>query len=148
MPAEGLPPAPSDIELLDAGYEAQAVDAMTAAARFCTSPYEPVPWQQTGIASVYARKFHRRLTANGEHFDTNKLTAAHPLLKFGTLVLVTRVSNGRNVVVRINDRGPYHGGRILDLSAAAARKLGMNIVSVTRVTIEVLRAWSANDANQ
>ena len=139
MPSEGLPPAPSDAALHEAGYTAPASNDRIG--QFDTGHYQPVPWQQTGIASVYARRFHTRLTANGEHFDNNKLTAAHPLLKFGTLVLVTRLSNGRNVVVRINDRGPYSNGRIIDLSAAAARELRMNIVSVTRVTIEVVTPW-------
>ncbi len=136
MPAEGLPPAPSEAVLREAGYEAAVVDPATAA--FDDAPYQPVPWQETGIASVYAHKFHRRLTANGERFDTNKLTAAHPLLKFGTIVKVTRAANGRSVTVRVNDHGPFHANRIIDLSAAAARKLGMPVVSVTRVTIEVL----------
>ncbi|MGZ5270054.1 MAG: septal ring lytic transglycosylase RlpA family protein [Ramlibacter sp.] len=78
-----------------------------------------------GRASWYGLGFHGRKTANGERFDMNDFTAAHPSLPFGTRVLVRNPHNGRSVVVRINDRGPYSGGRIIDLSFAAARSLGI-----------------------
>jgi rare lipoprotein A len=80
---------------------------------------------EQGRASWYGLAFHGRRTANGEKFDMNALTAAHPSLPFGTRVLVRNPSNGRSVIVRINDRGPYTGGRIIDLSFAAARALGI-----------------------
>jgi len=78
-----------------------------------------------GRASWYGLGFHGRKTANGERFDMNDYTAAHPSLPFGTRVLVRNPGNGRSVIVRINDRGPYSGGRIIDLSFAAARSLGI-----------------------
>lgn len=81
---------------------------------------------QAGVASWYGPGFHGRTTANGEHFNTHALTAAHRTLPFGTKVRVTNKSNGRSVVVRINDRGPYVGGRVIDLSDASARALGMS----------------------
>lgn len=77
-----------------------------------------------GRASWYGAKFHGRLTSSGERFDMNELTAAHTSLKFGTRVLVRNVTNGREVVVRINDRGPHIRTRIIDLSKAAAAALG------------------------
>ncbi|MGH1571312.1 septal ring lytic transglycosylase RlpA family protein [Methylobacterium sp. P31] len=81
---------------------------------------------QAGVASWYGPGFHGRMTANGERFNTHALTAAHRTLPFGTKVRVTNRSNGRSVVVRINDRGPYVGGRVIDLSNASARALGMS----------------------
>jgi rare lipoprotein A len=77
--------------------------------------------RQSGWASYYGREFNHRKTASGERFDPNQLTAAHRTLPFGTLVKVTNLDNGRHVVVRINDRGPFKKGRVLDLSPAAAR---------------------------
>ena len=78
-----------------------------------------------GIASYYGKRFHGRRTANGERFDMNALTAAHKKLPFGTRVRVINPNNGKSVVVRINDRGPYAHGRTIDLSRAAARKIGL-----------------------
>ena len=92
----------------------------------------------TGKASWYGPNFHGRRTANGEVFNQNALTAAHPSLKFGTKVKVTNLNNGRSVVVRINDRGPYAGGRVIDLSAAAARSLNMVRSGVARVKVTIL----------
>jgi len=80
---------------------------------------------QVGLASWYGGKFHRRRTASGELFDMRALTAAHPTLPFGSLVCVRSTVNGRTVVVRINDRGPHTGNRVIDLSRAAAEELGM-----------------------
>ena len=77
-----------------------------------------------GMASYYADRFHGRRTASGESFDKSALTAAHPTLPFGSLVRVTNPRNGQQVVVRINDRGPFSGGRVIDLSRAAAEQLG------------------------
>ena len=79
---------------------------------------------QRGVASWYGPGFHGRLTANGERFDMNELTAAHKTLPFGTRVLVHNPRTGKEVVVRINDRGPFIKGRMLDLSKAAATALG------------------------
>jgi rare lipoprotein A len=97
-------------------------------------PGEPIPAQPEqagedeiarGQASWYGGKFHGRRTASGERFDMNALTAAHPKLPFGTRVRVRNPRNGREVVVRINDRGPFTGGRIIDLSRAAAEAIGL-----------------------
>lgn len=89
-----------------------------------------------GQASWYGPGFHGRRTASGETFNQNDLTAAHPSLPFGTRVRVTR--NRRSVVVRINDRGPYTGGRIIDLSAAAASQIGLRSIGVGSVCITLL----------
>lgn len=78
-----------------------------------------------GTASYYGRQFDGRRTASGERFDMDAFTAAHRTLPFGTKVRVTNPDNGRSVVVRINDRGPFHGGRMIDLSQAAAQRLGL-----------------------
>jgi rare lipoprotein A len=93
---------------------------------------------QTGAASYYGEAFDGRKTASGERFDMWDLTAAHPKLAMGTRVRVTNLANGRAVIVRINDRGPYHGGRIIDVSYGAAQKLGMIDAGVVRVRVEVL----------
>jgi len=78
-----------------------------------------------GSASYYAAKFDGRRTASGERFDNGAMTAAHRTLPFGTLVRVTNLANGRSVVVRINDRGPFSAGRMIDVSRAAASELGL-----------------------
>ncbi len=79
----------------------------------------------SGVASFYGRKFNGRRTASGETFDMNQLTAAHRTLPFGSHVKVTNPANGKSVVVRINDRGPFHGNRVIDLSRSAATTLGL-----------------------
>jgi rare lipoprotein A len=80
---------------------------------------------ERGIASWYGKKFHGRRTASGERYNMHQLTAAHPKAPFGTVVQVRNLANGRAVTVRINDRGPFKDGRIIDLSYAAAKQLGM-----------------------
>jgi len=95
-------------------------------------------WIQEGIASYYADEFHGRQTANGETFDMHALTAAHRTLPFNTRVRVTNLDNGRSVVVRINDRGPFVEGRIIDLSLGAARAVGLIGPGTARVRLEVL----------
>jgi rare lipoprotein A len=82
-------------------------------------------YRETGLASWYGRKFHGRKTSSGEPFDMFKLTAAHRTLPLPSYVRVTNLDNGQSIVVRVNDRGPFHKGRIMDLSYAAAAKLGM-----------------------
>ena len=93
---------------------------------------------QTGLASWYGEPFHGRLTASGEVFDKNALTAAHPDWPLRSLARVTRVQTGRSVLVRINDRGPYVDGRIIDLSRAAAEQLGFLDDGLTEVRVESL----------
>lgn len=82
-------------------------------------------WEQTGEASWYGVPYHGRRTASGEVYDMYKLTAAHPTLPMGTRIVVTHRGTGRSVEVRINDRGPFKRGRIVDLSYAAAQRLGV-----------------------
>jgi rare lipoprotein A len=93
---------------------------------------------QEGVVSWYGDRFHNRPTASGERFDISALTMAHPSLPFGTKVRVTNLRNGRSVVVRVNDRGPFVGSRIADLSQAAAATLGMLHRGLARARIEVL----------
>ena len=85
----------------------------------------PMPKLDGGTASYYGRRFHGRLTASGETFDMNAFTAAHPSLPFGSMVRVTNPRNSRSVIVRINDRGPFVEGRVIDLSRAAAKEIGL-----------------------
>lgn len=104
--------------------------------------YYPLPsargYVEEGLASWYGPKFHGRPTASGEPYNMYALTAAHKILPLGTYVMVTNLENGRKVVVRINDRGPFVPGRIIDLSYAAARALGMVEKGVARVRIVAL----------
>ena len=93
---------------------------------------------ETGVASYYAHKYHGRTTASGERFDMNDLTAAHKTLPFGTRVRVTNLDNGKSVTVRVNDRGPFVKGRVIDLSLAAAKKVDM--VHAGLANVEVRRA--------
>ncbi len=93
---------------------------------------------QVGIASWYGEEFHGRPTSSGEIFDMYKLTAAHKELPLGTRVLVTNLKNRKRVVVKINDRGPFVQGRIIDLSYGAAKKIGMLADGVVKVRIEVV----------
>ena len=93
---------------------------------------------QTGKASWYGEPHHGHRTASGETYDMYELTAAHPSLPLGSRVLVTNLNNGRSVEVRINDRGPHRKGRIIDLSLAAARKLGAGSAGTIPVRVRVL----------
>ena len=93
---------------------------------------------EEGLASWYGGKFQGRRTASGEIFDTRQLTAAHKSLPFGTRVLVTNLENGRSIAVRINDRGPFVAGRVIDLSLAAAAAIGLAGRGVAAVRLEVL----------
>jgi rare lipoprotein A len=95
-------------------------------------------WIQQGRVSWYGPGFHGRITANGEIFDTHELTMAHRSLPFGSEVRVTNLENGRSVVLRVNDRGPYVRGRIADLSRAAADELGFADDGVVKARIELL----------
>ncbi len=94
------------------------------------------PLVQQGTASYYADKFNGRKTASGAVFKNSKRTAAHKTLPFGTKVRVVNLKNGRSVKVRINDRGPFVKGRIIDLSKKAARKIGMLRDGITEIKLE------------
>lgn len=93
-------------------------------------------FKQSGLASWYGRQFHGKKTASGETFDMNALTAAHPSLPLNCYVKVTNKDNGKSVVVRINDRGPFHGNRVMDLSYGAAKAIGITQSGTGNVTIE------------
>lgn len=93
-------------------------------------------FRQLGLASWYGRGFHGHRTANGEHYDMYAMTAAHRTLPLGSYVRVTSLASSKSVVVRINDRGPYARGRVIDLSYLAASALGMHRAGVTKVSIE------------
>lgn len=126
--------------------------ALLAACQSAPPPQAVVPpttaderpqFMQVGLASWYGPGFHGNLTANGERFDMNALTAAHRTLPFNSYVRVTDLATGRSVIVRINDRGPYEAHRIIDLSARAARELGITTDGTARVRVELEDAGQA-----
>ncbi|HUI71144.1 MAG TPA: septal ring lytic transglycosylase RlpA family protein [Spirochaetia bacterium] len=100
---------------------------------------------EDGLASWYGGKFHGRMTSSGEVFDTNQMTAAHKTLPFGTIVKVTNLENGKSALVKINDRGPFVGGRIIDLSRAAAAAIGMVDTGVAHVSLQIVEFVSQSD---
>ncbi len=125
--------------------------------RFANRPYQvfgkdyvPVagaaPFRQTGIGSWYGRRFHGAPTSSGEPYDMYAMTAAHPTLPIPSYVRVTNLANGRSVVVRVNDRGPFHSERVIDLSYAAAWRLGYAEAGSARVEVERIVAASAPSA--
>ncbi len=127
---------------------------LLAACHSLPAPSAPTAWSpsdrrpgfsQVGLASWYGPHFDGRRTASGEHFNRNALTAAHRTLPLDTYVRVTDLATWRSVVVRINDRGPYVSDRIIDLSARAARELGIAEGGVARVRIEVVTLGEASD---
>jgi rare lipoprotein A len=127
---------------------ALAITASAAAARYGTSrttPYEG--FRQVGEASWYGPGFHGRKTASGERFNQNKLTAAHRKLPLGTEVQVVNLENGRSVTVEINDRGPYVRGRVIDVSRAAAKRLGIIEDGVAQVEIRATQQQLAEARN-
>lgn len=89
----------------------------------------------SGNASYYSNEFAGRRTASGEAFNPSAMTAAHRTAAFGTRILVTHIGNGKNVIVRVNDRGPFTKGRIIDLSYAAAKKIGMHHHGTAKVRL-------------
>lgn len=118
--------------------------------RFANNPYNVfgqdyvpmramAPFRQTGIASWYGKKFHGQRTSSGEIYDMYAMTAAHPTLPIPSYVRVSNRQNGRSVIVRVNDRGPFHAGRVIDLSFAAAFRLGYVIAGSTQVQVELLQ---------
>ena len=131
-----IEPLGPDLQDIDLAVPDDAVDLAT---------FEP-PIEQTrvlrnlgtGVASYYGRRFHGRRTANGERFDMRAMTAAHKTLPFGSFVRVTNPRNGRSVVVRINDRGPFIRGRTIDLSRGAAEAIGMISRGHAQVELELV----------
>ena len=117
--------------------------------RFANRPYEVfgkkyVPlasvrtFHQRGVASWYGKRFHGQKTASGETYDMYAMSAAHPVLPIPSYARITHVRSGRQVVVRINDRGPFHAGRVIDLSYAAAYRLGLLDTGSAEVEIEAI----------
>ncbi len=109
-------------------------------------PKDEPNYERQGVASWYGPKFHGRLTANGELFDMNRLSAAHPSLPLPSLVEVTNMDNGKSVVVRVNDRGPFAHGRLIDLSRAAAEELGYRDKGLANVKVRYLSKANLADA--
>ncbi|MDN3648470.1 septal ring lytic transglycosylase RlpA family protein [Reinekea marina] len=103
-------------------------------------------FKEEGLASWYGQKFHGHSTSNGETFDMYKISAAHKTLPLPTWVRVTNLDNGKSIDVRVNDRGPFHGGRIIDLSYAGAVKLGYVDKGTARVRVEVLEGDSLDQS--
>jgi len=118
------------LALLAPGAASRAADATAVA--------EPTPGGEVGVASWYGARHHGKPTASGARFDMHKLTAAHKLLPLDTRVRVTNLRNGRTVEVTVTDRGPYAGGRVIDLSARAAEALDLKKRGIGRVRIEVI----------
>ena len=123
-----------------AAPSSRKIAAQHKAAPRTTSSHVQQSHVQQGKASYYGgAALNGRLTASGERFNQNALTAAHPSLPFGTRIRVTNLSNQRQVVVRVNDRGPFVKGRILDVSTAAAQKINMTGQGVAQVRLEILK---------
>ncbi|MCW8836875.1 MAG: septal ring lytic transglycosylase RlpA family protein [Rhodospirillales bacterium] len=110
-------------------------------------PAEDPSYDETGIASWYGPNFHRKQTANGEIFDMNELSAAHRTLPMPSFVRVTNLENGRSIELRVNDRGPFAHGRILDVSRRAAQLLGFENQGTARVRVQINREKSYEAAN-
>jgi rare lipoprotein A len=147
----GDKPPPNLAEVPDADPKAEPLH------RFANRPYKvfgtdyvPLarvqPFRQRGLASWYGRRFHGQKTASGELYDMYAMTAAHPTLPIPSYARVSHMSNGRSVVVRINDRGPFHSTRIIDLSYAAAYKLGFIQAGSAQVEVESILPGQAQEA--
>jgi rare lipoprotein A len=127
LAASGTPVLAEDVAPRSTFDEAFAPFDMTRPDAAPASPDEPDDLREIGggMASYYGAAFAGRPTASGERFNPSALTAAHRTLPFGTRIKVTNPRNGRSVIVRVNDRGPFHGGRVIDLSQEAARQIGL-----------------------
>ena len=140
------PDAIPKIELIKPGGANKPYEVL---GRNYTPQTRDVPISEKGIASWYGRKFHGRRTASGEVYNMYAMTAAHPTLPIPSYARVRNPANGREVVLRINDRGPFHAGRIVDLSYTAALKLdllrGVGPVELQRITFDEIRSgrWQA-----
>ena len=142
---------PGDAPPPDLDKIADAQPRMEPLHRFANNPYNVfgrdyvplkslAPFRQSGIGSWYGRKFHGQRTASGEIYDMYGMTAAHPTLPIPSYVRVLNQQNGRSVIVRVNDRGPFHAGRVIDLSFAAAFRLGYVIAGSAPLQVELLQA--------
>ena len=119
------------------GMAVVASSTMATAEPGSAASYTAAASVQSGKASWYGPGFHGRRTANGERFNTNAYTAAHKTLPFGTKLKVTNLRNGKSVKVVVNDRGPFTGGRVLDVSRGAARHLGMIASGTAKVKVQL-----------
>ncbi len=129
------------------GGKYQVGNAYQVAGRTWT-PHEQPGYDKTGVASWYGEAFHKRKTSNGEWFDMNTLTAAHATLPLPSYAMVTNLDNGRKVVVRINDRGPFVDTRIIDLSKKAADVLGYRNKGKTHVRVKLIGPAPLEDSSQ
>jgi len=138
--ADTMSMAPRSLPIVARWMPSLALVAGLLGATACatTRPLAEGPRPEYGMASYYGHQHHGQRTASGERFDMHEMTAAHRTLPFGTRVRVTNLENGRSVVVRINDRGPWKKGRVVDLSYDAARELHMVGAGTTRVRVDVL----------
>jgi rare lipoprotein A len=145
LPLAACAPSPfaNKNEFVTAGRQASLPDHRSSVVRRETVPKRSIsiatgtsPTNRDGIASFYTED---EQTASGEKYDPNKLTAAHPTLPFGTRLRVTNVANGHSVVVRVNDRGPFIPGRVVDVSYSAAESLGIVERGITKVKLDVVR---------
>ena len=137
-------PLPADLDrIADARPRSEPLNPganspYTALGRKYVPFQSPTPYRQRGIATWYGRKFHGKPTSSGERYDMYAMTAAHTILPIPSYARVTNLSNGRSIVVRVNDRGPFHAERIIDLSYAAAYKLGFVNAGSARVEVEAI----------
>lgn len=140
-PPSSLPSNPEDIPDARPKLEPLRTAAMkpyTALGKRFTPMTSLIPYRARGMASWYGRRYHGRLTASGETYDMLSMTAAHPTLPIPSYVRVTHVANGRSAIVRVNDRGPFHADRLIDLSYAAAAKLGFAREGSAEVEVELI----------
>ncbi len=144
---ERVPDAVPRLEAVRAGGPNKPYEAL---GRSYTPIQHERPFREQGLASWYGRKYHGRPTSNGETYDMFAMTAAHPLLPIPSYARVTNPANGRQVIVRINDRGPFVPGRVIDLSYTAALRLGLLAgvapVTVERITPEEIRSGRWREA--
>jgi len=132
-----LMPKPTSVPRRVLVWAAMTASALMLVACASQKPVEQKDrYRETGLASYYAHRFHGRRTASGETYLEDRLTAAHRWLPFGTRLKVTNLTNGREVHVKVNDRGPFVQGRIIDLSYAAAQELKMIRPGVVKVAVE------------
>ncbi|SAK73705.1 septal ring lytic transglycosylase RlpA family protein [Caballeronia ptereochthonis] len=146
--ARSTAPLAFDSHLSAVPAEKPSQDRSLANAEPITAGPDVGSFEQKGKASWYGRMFHGRKTASGEKFNMNAMTAAHRTLPLASWVRVTNESNQKTVVVKINDRGPYVRGRVIDLSYAAAAALGMRGVGTQKVKIEGLTQQEARSARE
>lgn len=138
--------AKSNQDQTDAANGADSADAPARMTSATFKARDASAFSQEGRASWYGHDFHGRRTADGERFDMNALTAAHRTLPLGSYLRVTNQTNGKSVIVKVNDRGPFAHNRVLDLSYAAAKVIGVVRACISRVKIQGLTAQEARDA--